>query len=191
MDLLGSCPVSTPTGRRAPNSDPDPVVIREYDPTWPDQFSALAARVQAALGPLLIHVEHIGSTAVPGLAAKAVIDLDVVIASPSDLPEAIRRLGTVGYAHEGDLGVVGREAFRHPPGEARHHLYVLSAGAAELRRHLAFRDALRTDPALRDAYAALKRSLAIRYPRDRASYTEAKSAFIAQVVGSYAQPAGS
>ena len=165
------------------NSDDDQLVIRDYDTTWPDQFSMLAARVKAVLGTLVLRVEHVGSTAVPGLAAKPVIDMDVVLASPSDLAEVIRRLGALGYVHEGDLGFVGREAFRWPSGEARHHLYALIAGASELRRHLAFRDALRSNRAVRDAYAALKRSLALQYSQDRQAYTEGKSAFITNIVG--------
>jgi GrpB-like predicted nucleotidyltransferase (UPF0157 family) len=123
-------------------------------------------------------VEHIGSTAVPGLAAKPIIDLDVVVARSADLAEAIRLLGGIGYIREGDLGIPGREAFRSPSGTPRHHLYVLSAGVTELRRHLAFRDALRTDEVLRDRYAALKRALAEERQGDRSGYTEAKSAFI-------------
>jgi GrpB-like predicted nucleotidyltransferase (UPF0157 family)/ribosomal protein S18 acetylase RimI-like enzyme len=170
-------------GEESKNSDTDPLVIRDYDPAWPDQFSDLASRVTAALGALQLRVEHIGSTAVPGLAAKPVIDMDVVLASPSDLPEAIRRLRVLGYVHEGDLGIVGREAFRWPPDEARHHLYVLIAGAEALRRHLAFRDALLSNRIIRDAYSELKKDLALRYSHDRKSYTEAKSAFIARIVG--------
>lgn len=164
------------------NPDTDPLVIREYDPTWPDQFSDLASRVTAALGALRPQVEHVGSTAVPGLAAKPVIDMDVVLALPSDLPEAICRLGAIGYVHEGDLGIVGRESFRWPAGEARHHLYVLIAGAEELRLHLAFREALRSNRIIRDAYAELKKDLALRYAHDRKSYTEAKSAFITRII---------
>jgi GrpB-like predicted nucleotidyltransferase (UPF0157 family) len=154
------------------------VLIQEYDPAWPDAFSHLAARVTAALGGLVVTVEHIGSTAVPGLAAKPIIDLDVVLASPFDLPDAIRRLSRMGYVHEGDLGITGREAFRSPLGLPRHHLYVLIEGADELCRHVAFRDALRADNGLRDRYDALKRSLALQYRDDQISYTEAKSAFI-------------
>ena len=157
----------------------DLVLIQDYDPTWPDDFSKLSARVNAALGDLVLTVEHIGSTAVPGLAAKPIIDLDVVLASPTDLPEAIQLLARIGYVHEGDLGIAGREAFRSPDGEPRHHLYVLIDGADELRRHLAFRDALRADDGLRDRYATLKRGLAEAHRHDRSGYTEAKSAFIA------------
>jgi GrpB-like predicted nucleotidyltransferase (UPF0157 family) len=157
------------------------ILIQDYDPAWPAAFSKLAARVTAALGSLPFAVEHIGSTAVPGLAAKPVIDLDVVLSSPADLPEAIRLLARIGYIHEGDLGIAGREAFLSPSGESRHHLYVLAAGTHELRRHLAFRDALRADSDLRDQYSALKRSLAKACGNDRSSYTQAKSAFITSI----------
>jgi GrpB-like predicted nucleotidyltransferase (UPF0157 family) len=156
----------------------DLVLIQAYDPAWPHTFSKLAARVKTALGSLVVTIEHIGSTAVPGLAAKPIIDLDVVLNSPTHLPEAIRLLATIGYVHEGDLGLAGREAFRSPAGEVRHHLYVLASGANELHRHVAFRDALRSDKVLRDRYAALKRALAEKYQVDRSGYTEAKSDFI-------------
>jgi GrpB-like predicted nucleotidyltransferase (UPF0157 family) len=154
-----------------------PTVVHEYDLTWPDRFAALAARLETALGDVMLRVEHVGSTAVPGLAAKPIIDLDVVIARV-DFPEATRRLGRLGYVHEGDLGITGREAFRWPPDCERHHLYVVAEEAAELGRHLAFRDALRADPVLRDKYAALKRSLAVQHPDDIKAYTEGKTAFI-------------
>jgi GrpB-like predicted nucleotidyltransferase (UPF0157 family) len=163
------------------NND-DSVLIQDYDSSWPHAFSKLATRVKAALGSLVVTIEHIGSTAVPGLAAKPIIDLDVVLASSADLPEAIRLLTIIGYAHEGDLGIPGREAFRSPPDDPRHHLYVVSAGANELRRHLTFRDALRADRDLREKYAALKRSLAVQYKNDRNSYTQGKSDFIASIV---------
>ncbi len=154
------------------------MLIQDYDPAWPDAFSKVATKVKAALGSLVVTIEHVGSTAVPDLAAKPIIDLDVVLASPANLPEAIRLLSSIGYAHEGDLGIVGREAFRSPLGPPRHHLYVLSAGANELHRHLAFRDALRASEDLRNKYAELKRALAQAHQDDRRNYTEAKTAFI-------------
>jgi GrpB-like predicted nucleotidyltransferase (UPF0157 family) len=163
------------------------LVIRDYDPSWPVVFSKLATEVMSALGSLVVAIEHIGSTAVPGLAAKPIIDLDVVLASSADLPEAIRLLTTLGYAHQGNLGVPGREAFRCPPGEPRHHLYVLIAGANELRRHLAFRDALRSSEDLRIQYTEHKRALAKAYQDDRSGYTDAKTDFITSVVGTRSQ----
>src|SRR5688572_18990369 len=120
-----------------------PVELHGYDPAWPCQFTTLATRVQSAIGSAVVRIEHVGSTAVVGLAAKPVIDLDVVVRTQSDVSDAIRRLSALGYVHEGDLGISGREAFRCPPGEQRHHLYLLVEGADELARHLAFRDALR------------------------------------------------
>jgi len=161
----------------------DAVLIEDYDPAWPNVFSKLAARAMAALGSLAVGVEHIGSTAVPGLAAKPIIDLDVVIALPADLPEAIQCLSNLGYVHEGDLGITGREAFRPPSDMPPHHLYLLSAGANELRRHLALRDALRANSELRNSYGALKRSLGEEHRNDRCAYTKGKAAFIASVVG--------
>jgi GrpB-like predicted nucleotidyltransferase (UPF0157 family) len=160
----------------------DPVVIVDYDPSWPAAFQQLRERLAATLGQFAVAIEHVGSTAVPGLAAKPIIDLDVVIADRADLPAAIERLHPLGYLHEGDLGVPGREAFTTPAGTPAHHLYVCATGTPALDRHLAFRNALRADPALAGAYGDLKRNLAARLGRDRAGYTDAKSAFIEQVL---------
>jgi GrpB-like predicted nucleotidyltransferase (UPF0157 family) len=168
-------------------SDLPSILIEEYDARWTDSFAALAARVKTSLGDLVLRIEHVGSTAVTGLAAKPVIDLDVVV-SQADLPEAIQCLARLEYVHEGDLGIAGREAFRSPPGGTRHHLYLLAEDAKELQRHLAFRDRLRADPILRDAYAVLKRSLAARYPGDREAYSRGKSSFITRVLAETIAP---
>ena len=165
----------------------NPVVIVDYDPSWPATYQQLRDRLAAALGPLVVTIEHVGSTAVPGLAAKPITDLDVVIADRADLPAIIERLRPLGYHHEGDLGVPGREAFTTPAGAPPHHLYVCAAGTPALDRHLAFRDALRADPALAGAYGNLKHILAARLGGNRAGYTEAKSAFIEQVLAASAR----
>jgi GrpB-like predicted nucleotidyltransferase (UPF0157 family) len=160
----------------------DPVVIADYDTSWSTTFDQLHDRLAALLGPLVVTIEHVGSTAVPGLAAKPIIDLDLVIADRADLPAVIERLCPLGYHHEGDLGVPGREAFTTPAGAPPHHLYVCAVGTPALNRHLAFRDALRADPDLADAYGDLKRNLASRLGHDRVAYTEAKSLFVEQVL---------
>lgn len=159
-----------------------PIVIVDYDPAWPVLFAALRDRATAALGALAVAVEHVGSTAVPGLAAKPIIDLDVVIPAAADLPAAVARLAAIGYRHQGDLGVPGRAAFAAPPGAPPHHLYVCAAGSAALRRHLAFRDALRARPEAARAYAELKRAAARRFRDDREGYTGAKDAFVATIL---------
>ena len=157
---------------------PTPILIAEYDPAWPAQFTALARRVRAALGDRVSRIEHVGSTAVPGLAAKPILDIDAVVRSPADLEPATGLLERSGYRHEGERGIPGRHAFRSPADSERHHLYVLAEGSRELQRHLAFRDALRGDPLLQGRYLALKRALAERFPLDREAYTQGKSAFI-------------
>ncbi|MHB8928438.1 MAG: GrpB family protein [Bacillota bacterium] len=161
---------------------PDSVYVVDCDPEWPRRFEALKERAVAALGDLVVVVEHVGSTAVPGLAAKPIIDLDVVVRTAADIPLAIKRLATVGYVHEGDAGIAGREAFRWPAGEPRHHLYVLARDNPELRRHLSFRDYLRAHPDVTREYGELKRRLAERFRDDRAGYTEGKTEFVARVL---------
>jgi GrpB-like predicted nucleotidyltransferase (UPF0157 family) len=156
---------------------PDPIVIVEYDPMWPAEFERLRARAAGAVGDVAIAVEHVGSTAVPGLAAKPVIDM-VVVVEPQDLQIAVERLVAIGYIHQGNLGVEGREAFGVPDGERRHHLYVSPTDSEELRAQRAFRDRLRSNPALAAEYEALKRDLAVRFRDDRMGYTEAKSDFV-------------
>jgi len=159
------------------------VVIRDYDPQWPRQFAEIAARVRAAFagGPLLA-IEHVGSTAVPGLAAKPIIDLDMVIPSEADLPDAGSRLAALGYVYEGDNGIPGRTAFLWPPGTQRHHLYVCASGNLELRRQLAFRDYLRVNPGAARRYESLKRDLARRFREDRRAYSDGKTEFVEAVL---------
>jgi GrpB-like predicted nucleotidyltransferase (UPF0157 family) len=159
-----------------------PVLVVEYDPAWPELFEVLRRRLAAALGNLPHAIEHVGSTAVPGLAAKPIVDLDVAVHSAADVPIAIRRLQTVGYVPEGDLGVPGREAFLPPTDLPYHHLYLCTAGTPAYRRHLLFRDYLRAHPEAAEAYAALKRTSAVRFREDRAAYTAAKSAFIEEIL---------
>ena len=161
---------------------PGPVIIVDYDPHWPDLFEELRAPVIAALGDLVVRIEHIGSTAVPGLAAKPIIDMDVVVPSVADIPEAIGRLAILGYVHRGDLGIAGREAFTSPAGKPRHHLYICALGSEELRRHCSFRDHLLTHPDEARAYGALKKSAALRYADDRVAYNEAKTEFVEAVL---------
>ena len=160
----------------------DPVIVADYDPLWEQTFAILRDRLAARLGDLAVAIEHVGSTAVPGLAAKPIVDIDVVLRTETDLPAAAVALAKLGYEFIGDLGIAGREAFRAPAGDPQHNLYVCAAGAIELQRHLTFRDALRADPALANEYAELKRELAERYRDDRDTYTEGKTPFVTRVL---------
>jgi GrpB-like predicted nucleotidyltransferase (UPF0157 family) len=162
----------------------EPVVIVDYDPAWPERYEALRAPIAAALGELAAEIVHLGSTSVPGLAAKPVIDLNIVLRSEDDLPTVIERLARLGYAHEGDLGIVGREAFATPPGYSAHdhHLYVCAPDWGGHGDQVAFRDFLRTHPSAARAYARLKRSLAIKHRDNRGAYANAKAGFVAAVL---------
>jgi len=160
----------------------EPIIIVPYDPAWPGIFVRLRDGIVAALGATVLRVEHVGSTSVPGLAAKPIIDIDAVILTETDLPEAIRKLAGAGYRHEGERGIAGRHAFAQPDGLPAHHLYVCDDGNPELRRHLAFRDYLRANPAESARYGALKERLAAQFGSDRDGYTDAKSAFITKAL---------
>jgi GrpB-like predicted nucleotidyltransferase (UPF0157 family) len=160
----------------------EPVLIVDYDPVWPVRFAALRRTLKAALGELALAIEHVGSTAVPGVAAKPIIDIDVVIRSGEDFPAVIDRLAGLGYQHRGNLGVEGREAFTEPPRLPRHHLYVCAQDSPELARHLRFRDYLRTHAEDAAAYGAFKREAAARYRDDRERYTEAKTWVVERIL---------
>jgi GrpB-like predicted nucleotidyltransferase (UPF0157 family) len=151
------------------------------DGPWAEAFAALAAPLRRALPPG-VAVEHVGSTAVPGLAAKPILDIDVVIDSWREFDAVKLKLEALGYRHEGDLGIPEREAFRWTGGAPAHHLYVCASSSPELQRHLKFRNILKADPVLAARYAALKRSAAERYRHDREGYTGAKAAFIEAVL---------
>ena len=157
---------------------PDPITMVDYDPRWPALFETLRTEIAGAISDLAVAIEHVGSTAVPGLAAKPIIDIDVLLRSASDLSACVERLAGIGYGHRGDLGIPEREAFAAPPSRPAHHLYVCPPESKEFRRHLALRDYLRTHPADASAYGELKRSLAIRYRDERSAYVEGKQEFI-------------
>jgi GrpB-like predicted nucleotidyltransferase (UPF0157 family) len=161
---------------------PEPVIIVDYSPEWARQFAQLRATLVAALGNLAVAVEHVGSTAVPGLASKPIIDIDVVIASFDELDRVKAALANIGYEYSGEQGIAGRHAFKQPAGLPQHHCYVCVSGSRELLRHLAFRDALRTDAELAREYGALKTTLAARFRDDRLGYSEAKGAFVEAVL---------
>jgi GrpB-like predicted nucleotidyltransferase (UPF0157 family) len=128
-----------------------------------------------------IAIEHVGSTAVSGLAAKPILDIDVVLRSVTDVGEAIRCLAEFGYQHDGDQGVTGREAFESPGGLPSHHLYVVVQCSEPLRNHIRFRDYLRSQSAAKE-YEHLKRSLAEQFRDDCEGYTRGKTAFIQAVL---------
>ena len=137
------------------------ILVAEYDPEWAVRFEQLRREYTAALAAAsvaVIAIEHVGSTSVPGLAAKPVIDCDIVVAEP-DVAAASRVLADLGFVPLGELGIPLRWAFKEPARLAGTNTYVIVDGSLSLRNHLAVRDALRADPALREQYAAVKRQV--------------------------------
>jgi GrpB-like predicted nucleotidyltransferase (UPF0157 family) len=159
----------------------NPVIVSDYDPNWPGLFQSLRKRIADALGDMAAAIEHVGSTAVPDLAAKPIIDIDVLLASETMLPAAIEQLASLGYIHRGTLGIPEREAFLAPANDPPHHLYVCPPRSAEFRRHMAFRDYLRAHPEDAKIYGDLKIALAERFREDRPAYNTAKGEFVAQL----------
>jgi GrpB-like predicted nucleotidyltransferase (UPF0157 family) len=155
-----------------------------YDSAWPRLFALEAERLRqlfdAAGLPLII--EHTGSTAVPGLAAKPILDILAGHQKSPSIPAYIEVLTQAGYMHRGEQEIPGREFFRRGNPRA-YHLHLTAIDSPFWRNHLTFRDRLRADNTLRDAYAALKRDLAARFPRDREAYIAAKESFVTNVLG--------
>jgi GrpB-like predicted nucleotidyltransferase (UPF0157 family) len=159
----------------------DPVEVIDHDRSWGELFQRERERLREALGPLAAAVEHVGSTAVPGLAAKPVLDI-LVGAAPFPLPdEGLAALAALGYEYRGDNGVPGRQFFRTNP--RTRHLHVVELGGEEWQRLILFRDYCRAHPSVAREYEALKRRLAIDHPHERGRYTEGKAAFIEAVLG--------
>jgi GrpB-like predicted nucleotidyltransferase (UPF0157 family) len=160
------------------------IVVSDYDPAWPTWFAALHAHVRPAVEGVAVRIEHVGSTAVPGLAAKPVIDMDVVVASEDDVPAAIERLSPIGYRWRGDLGVVGRESLAPPRDRdlPPHHLYVVVEDNKAHVDHWLLRDVLRAEPETRRRYAALKQRNVGLAGGDMDVYVAAKAAFVADVL---------
>lgn len=159
------------------------VVVLPYDERWKQDFLTIQAELLHALGPLAVGIEHVGSTSVRGLSAKPILDIDIVIKDDTALEDIVSALGKIGYQHEGDLGIPGREAFRYDGKEhlKKHHLYVCPQSSRELKRHLAFRNYLRTHPDAVKEYSQIKEDGARRYPNDIDRYIEHKSSFINRI----------
>ena len=159
------------------------VVVEPYNIIWKQDFQNIKAEIEDALGDLALSIEHVGSTSVEGLSAKPIIDIDVVIEDRLILDDVILALKKIGYIHEGDQGIEGREAFKYQGKEhlRKHHLYVCAKDASELRRHIGFRDYLRNHPEAVAEYSRVKTEGAIKYPYDIDGYIAYKSDFIEQI----------
>ena len=164
------------------------IVVLPYDQKWQQDFLDIKKELAAALGmaqeqgSLALAIEHVGSTSVPGLSAKPIIDIDVVVRR-TDVGAAIKALATIGYEHEGNGGIEDREMFKYSGKEnlMEHHLYVCPEDSAELKRHVLFRDYLRAHPDAVQAYSQIKKEAAELYPHDIDSYINHKGTVIEKI----------
>ena len=165
-------------------SRPAPVVIVPYDPRWPVTFAREREALVAALAHVIagvVAIEHVGSTSVPGCAAKPVIDIMLGARTLRDGLRCITPVVRLGYECMGEYGIPGRLYFRK--GQPRsHHIHLVEHGGDFWERHIAFRDVLRARPDLVEQYGELKRELAAKFGDDRIGYTEAKTPFIEAAV---------
>ena len=153
------------------------VIVLPYDKAWKSDFEKIKNELKNALGDCILGIEHVGSTSVEGLSAKPCIDIDVIIKDYSVFEAVIDRLNTIGYVHEGNLGIPNREAFKYSekPHLQKHHLYVCPQDSEELHRHIIFRDFLRSHPEAISKYGQTKEMAAKLFPNDIDGYIRYKS----------------
>jgi GrpB-like predicted nucleotidyltransferase (UPF0157 family) len=161
---------------------PHPVEIIEYDHAWADDFAALGSTLRAALGDVAMRIDHIGSTAVPGLDAKPIIDVQISVWSLEPVDDFRAPLEGLGYVYRSGNPERTKRYFREPDGAARTHIHVLRLGSFSQQFPLLFRDYLRSHPAAAAEYAAVKRRCGQQFRHDRQGYVKAKDAFVWDVI---------
>src|ERR687884_587331 len=160
----------------------DPIQVVPYDPAWPAMFARQAAELRNALGAVALRIDHIGSTAIPLLAAKPIIDVQISVADFEPLDSYRAPLEHLGYVFRADNPERTKRYFREPPGQRRTHIHVRRAGSFSEQLALLFRDFVRAHADVAAEYAELKIKLAEQYSGDRTAYTDAKGPSIWSVI---------
>ena len=157
------------------------MLIVKSDPLWTDKFKQIKSIISESFSKTHITIEHVGSTAISQLAAKSIIDIDIIYYREEDFDKIQRGLSSLGYYHNGDQGIAGREVFKrvkdfdHPTLDTiKHHLYVCAHDNEELKRHILFRNYLISNPEARAQYEKLKLQLAIEANQDKEAYALSK-----------------
>jgi GrpB-like predicted nucleotidyltransferase (UPF0157 family) len=172
---------------------PPAIRIADYDPAWPGRFAGLAGGLRAVLGPVAERIDHIGSTAVPGLAAKPIIDIQISVAALEPVAPFRQPLEHLGYVYRADNTERTKRYFREPPGSPRTHLHVRRTGSFSQQFPLLLRDYLRARPQAAAGYQAVKQRLAARHRHDRHAYADAKVPYFWELIrraDEWAQQAG-
>jgi GrpB-like predicted nucleotidyltransferase (UPF0157 family) len=159
------------------------VEVVPHDPRWRDAFEAEAKHVAAALGENVVAIHHIGSTAIPNIYAKPIVDLLVEVGDIAEVDGRSSAMESLGYEVMGEYGIHGRRYFRkdNREGIRTHHIHTFEAGSAEVEHHLAFRDYMIAHPADAQRYGELKRKLAEQHPQSPDGYMDGKDGFIKEM----------
>ncbi len=168
---------------------PQRVYLLPHDPQWAGEYARESARVIEAMGDVAVALHHIGSTAIPGISAKPIIDMLAVVTDVGLLDERSQKVAALGYEVMGEFGIPGRRYFRkdNTEGIRTHQIHAFAAGLAEVDRHLAFRDYLRVHRQDAERYDQLKRKLAWQFPLDIGRYTDGKDDLIREIDGRASQ----
>ena len=162
------------------------VVIVDYNPGWPALYEEEKASILALIGEYVVGIHHVGSTSVPELGAKPIIDIMIGIPDLAFVDRCVPLLQSLGYEYLGEYGIPGRHYFRKPAvggiEHRTHHIHMMQTNHSQWRRHLQFRDYLRSHPEDAKRYELLKRELAVRFGADRDGYTDAKTEFIEDIL---------
>ena len=156
------------------------IVVASYDTRWPSEFEWAAGEIVAAIGSNLLALHHIGSTSIPGMYAKPVIDMLAVANDLSGIDQGVAKLEQLGYEAMGEFGIVGRRYFRRDDdvGRRTHQIHAFAARSPHIRRHVLFRDFMRAHPQSAKQYGQLKLKLAADHPFDMGAYMDGKDSFI-------------
>ncbi|MBN2796917.1 MAG: GrpB family protein [Clostridia bacterium] len=168
------------------------IKVEDYNPKWAHGFNEIRDALWHHVSPEL-RIEHVGSTSIPGLSAKPIIDIDIVVKHKADVLDLITKLEDLGYIHQGDLGVPGREAFKRSINEVPllkehhskwmpHHLYVVLEDSLAFKNHMHLKEYLMANDDAVEEYGELKKALSHKYPHDMDMYIQEKTPFIIRVL---------
>ena len=156
--------------------------VVDYDPSWPDRFDEESSALRDALGEVLVRVHHIGSTSVPGLAAKPVIDVCLEVRELEALDACDDSMRSLGYVPRGEFGIPGRRYYPKGGEDRTHHVHAYASGDPLVAKHLALRDYLRAHPEAARAYAEIKREASAKHRTDPDGYLAHKDEFVRRTI---------
>lgn len=158
------------------------IIVSPYNPKWPKLFQQEAALIREIFGPELVNIHHIGSTSVPGLSAKPIIDILAVVKDIEGVDRFNEQMKAIGYEPRGEFGIAGRRYFPKGGAERTHHVHAFQFdNIYEIERHLAFRDYLRAHPEVAHRYGQVKSQLAAQFSNDPEGYMDGKDALVKEI----------